>query len=106
MTAEREAAVKTFFDRERDLPAHHHVFVTKKPVPASWIVDVDGGAVFEGAPDDIEGFLFFIDEEPAANWAHRCRYVFQFKSGGRATANREWPPSETIYDKLERVERP
>jgi hypothetical protein len=106
MSPEREAAIKAFFDRERDLPASHEVLVTKEPVPACWVIDVDGEAIFEGAPQDIEGFLFFVDEEPSANWSHRCRYVFHFKSGGRAIAHREWPPNETIYDKFEKVERP
>ena len=103
--ADREAAVKKFLDREKDLPHHHQVFVTKKPVPAAWVIDLDGEAIFEGAPLDIEGFLFFVDEEPEANWAHPCRYIFFFKNGGLATANRQWPPSETIYDKFEKVQR-
>ena len=67
---------------------------------------MDGEAVFEGAPDDSEGFLIFVDEDPDANWAHPCRYVFQSGNGGRAIAWRKWPPSEKVYDKLEEAPRP
>lgn len=103
---ERDAAIERFWERERDLTAQQTVLVSRKLVPALHVVDVDGGQVFEGAPPETEGFLFWIDQEPSANWAHPCRYVLMFKSGGLASAQREWPPGETIYDKLDRIERP
>lgn len=102
---DRDVMIRRFWVREWQMPEHHEVRVSTKPIQASRIVDVDGGQVFEGAPDDIEGFLFFVDEEPAANWAHDCRYVFMFLSGGLAIAHREWPPTEGVYDKLEKVDR-
>lgn len=99
-------AVERFWDREREIRGWQNVFVSRKPVPALRVVDTDGGEVFEGAPPETEGFLFWIDEEPSANWAHPCRYVLSLKSGSVVVARREWPPGAEIYDKLVKIERP
>lgn len=89
-----------------ELAAHHQVFLSTKPVPLSHVSDVDGKAMFEGSPID-ESFLFWIDEEPDANWSHPCSFVIVMTDGsGLVRVPGGWPPVEAIYDKLEEIERP
>lgn len=105
--SQREQAIRRFWKLVGpELAAHHQAFVSKKLVPLSHVSDFDGRLVFEGSPIE-EAFLFWIDEEPDANWAHLCRYVVVFDDGsGFVSIVGEWPPVEVIYDKLEKIERP
>lgn len=39
-----------------------------------------------------EGFLFFVDFKPSANWAHDCAYAFVAKDGATDWQTATWPP--------------
>jgi type III restriction enzyme len=41
-------------------------------------------------------FLFFVDLEPEANWAHACAYAFVAETGETAWCDARWPPQESI----------
>jgi hypothetical protein len=49
-------------------------------------------------------FLFFVDLEPEANWAHACAYAFVAETGETAWCDARWPPRESIP--LIRKDRP
>ena len=53
----------------------------------------------KGAPSS--AFLFFVDLDPAANWAHACAYVFIARTGETAWCEAEWPPHESVTLKLQ-----
>lgn len=46
-------------------------------------------------------FLFFVDLEPEANWAHACGYAFVSKGKEVAWCDAEWPPHASIALKLQ-----
>jgi hypothetical protein len=46
-------------------------------------------------------FLFFVDLDPEANWAHDCAYVFIASTGEIAWCAADWPPHESITLKLQ-----
>jgi len=48
-------------------------------------------------------YVFFVDQMPAANWAHECAYAFVGANGRRAWADEQWPPDESI--ELRRIAR-
>jgi hypothetical protein len=39
-----------------------------------------------------EGWLFFIDDRPGANWEHACRYVFVGRGGNVEVVAGQTPP--------------
>ena len=41
-----------------------------------------------------QGWLFFIDDNPSANWEHGCRYVFVTTGGDFSTVPSTTPPRE------------
>jgi type III restriction enzyme len=41
-------------------------------------------------------FLFFVDLEPEANWAHSCAYAFVPPTGEPVWCEAEWPPHASI----------
>ncbi|MFA6109172.1 MAG: DEAD/DEAH box helicase family protein [Candidatus Latescibacterota bacterium] len=46
-------------------------------------------------------FLFFVDLEPEANWAHACAYAFVSPAGETAWCQAEWPPRASIELRLQ-----
>jgi hypothetical protein len=46
-------------------------------------------------------YLFFVDLEPEANWAHSCAYVFVPTAGEAAWCEAEWPPHASLVVKTQ-----
>jgi hypothetical protein len=46
-------------------------------------------------------FLFFVDLDPEANWAHDCACVFIASTGETAWCAADWSPHESITLKLQ-----
>jgi hypothetical protein len=40
--------------------------------------------------------LFFIDQDPRANWAHPCEYVLLCSDGRVIRLSHNWPPHESV----------
>jgi hypothetical protein len=81
-------------------------------VPANAVVLASAGEV---APRDVRtvvdkalptgpapsrAFLFFVDLEPEANWAHACAYVFAAVGKAAIWHEAEWPPHASIELRL------
>ena len=54
-----------------------------------WITE----EISKGIEVDPAEWAFFIDDEPMANWQHRCRYVFVHESGRVSVVSSTAPPS-------------
>jgi hypothetical protein len=48
-----------------------------------------------------KAFLFFVDLDPEANWAHACAYAFVARTSETAWCEAEWPPHASITLKLQ-----
>jgi hypothetical protein len=44
----------------------------------------------------VSAFLFFVDLQPEANWAHACSYAFVSPAGEAVWCEAEWPPEPSI----------
>ncbi len=78
----------------RDLLGHseqgRRIFAAKAEITATSVSTPTwrGEIALSGGP----GWLFFIDDVPAANWAHRCRYVLVSEDGGLHVETASTPP--------------
>jgi hypothetical protein len=43
-----------------------------------------------------EAALFFIDQDPLANWGHECLYVLVYPDGRVVYGESQLPPSDSI----------
>ena len=50
-----------------------------------------------------ESWLFFVDDQPQANWEHPCRYVFVDMNGDVKIYFEKTPPCAEIWNILELV---
>jgi type III restriction enzyme len=53
----------------------------------------------KGVPSS--AFLFFVDLDPEANWAHACAYAFVARTGETVWGEADWPPHESIKLRLQ-----
>ncbi len=70
------------------------VFVANKILDPRSIRDVDGESPLPDLPFEPEEKVafFFVDEEPSANWSHRCTWVLVRPSGKLVRVPHIWPP--------------
>lgn len=95
---------RAFVARVRDnvpelFAPHHRYHLSPKRVPFKEVKTAVGESVFRSMEivGSQEAHLLFVDAAPAANWAHRCYYVFIRPEGGFPLIIRaEWPPSEEV----------
>lgn len=59
-----------------------------------------------GRKISMDMFMFFVDMQPEANWAHACAYALVHACGVRSLHIAEWPPDEDIMKKMKPVIRP
>ena len=71
------------------------VYVMSDPVAANTVVETWKGAINLPAA---EGWLFFIDDHPFANWEHPCRYVVVDGATGEYTEIAARVPPDNIGD--------
>jgi hypothetical protein len=83
-----------------------NIYVMSDPVPANSVIEV----WFKDpiVLPDAEGWVFFIDDQPFANWEHDCRYAFVDAETGAYTeiAARMYPKSIEEMEELITVEVP
>jgi hypothetical protein len=85
------------------VPEKAGVFTSATLVDAARVRDALGNPLLsKGFPSP--AFLFFVDLEPEANWAHACAYAFVAETGETAWCDARWPPRESIP--LIRKDRP
>jgi hypothetical protein len=75
------------------VPAHAIVFVSTGELDPRMIRTAIGRSLTihtDTAPTS--AFLFFVDPDPDANWAHTCLYVFVSNSMEVVAYEAEWPP--------------
>ncbi len=88
----REAALTALTDR---LLGHslqgRRVYAANEAVTDTATVALWRGEVtLSGGP----GWLFFVDDNPGANWEHPCRYVLVSRTGALAVATATMPPKD------------
>jgi hypothetical protein len=88
---------KTFGSR---VPANGIVLASLTELDSGNFRNAIGVPVSCGGPP-AKGFLFFVDLDPEANWAHACAYVFVASTGETAWCPAEWPPEESTKLKLQ-----
>jgi hypothetical protein len=85
------------------VPKEHQVFYLQPWTTCTEVVDVHGAQIPGLGPLAGKIALFFIDQDPQANWEHRCCYLLMAPDGGFAKADHVWPPSDELHlTKLER----
>lgn len=105
-TARENATARFWKYASEGLTPEHQVRASRVPLLAGCVVDVMGAPVFEIALNDFKAFLFWVDEEPMANWAHRCRYVLVSENGTVVSVSREWPPADVFHNELDEIKKP
>jgi len=59
----------------KDKPENKIVYVYEKILPSGF--EIKSWGTTHTVPKEFpEAWFFFIDEQPDANWGHRCKYVF------------------------------
>jgi hypothetical protein len=89
----RERFWKEFGDR---IDEHRDVFAAEGRVLVEALRDVHGRPIPGGEGLSGEGWLFFVDLAPPANWAHPCAYVVLRPDADSAWLTHRWPPDDTI----------
>lgn len=85
---------RRFFAWARDhAPGAALYFVSAMPIAPSAVRDRLGRPVSEDAR---AAALFFVDEQPAANWGHACSYVFLSSDEHPLVVRHDFPPSRAI----------
>jgi hypothetical protein len=76
--------------------APHQVFVAEGPVLLESLRDVHGQLLpgLEGVKGSAS--LFFVDEQPDANWSHACTYFLLPDAGEPLELKHRWPPSDDV----------
>jgi hypothetical protein len=76
--------------------APHQVFVAEGPVLLESLRDVHGQLLpgLEGVKGSAS--LFFVDEQPDANWSHACMYFLLPDAGEPLELKHRWPPSDDV----------
>lgn len=92
-TAVRERFWKEFGKR---IEEPHTVFVAEGRVLLEALRDVHDRPIPGGEHLSGEGWLFFVDLSPEANWAHPCAYVVLRPSAAAVWLTHRWPPDETV----------
>ena len=71
------------------------IWATKEKLPAN--TTMEAGASIITSPGT-ESWLFFVDEDPLANWGHDCRYVFVDMNGKISSYKKSMPPGYERYN--------
>ncbi|MBI4616234.1 MAG: hypothetical protein HY720_21650 [Planctomycetes bacterium] len=80
------------------------VFVARGRVVVDALLDARGQRIPELSCEPREAYLFFIDHDPRANWAHACTYILVLADASEARAAHRFPPSEAVQ--LHAIEPP
>ncbi|MBI4703582.1 MAG: DEAD/DEAH box helicase family protein [Deltaproteobacteria bacterium] len=81
------------------LPAHAIVLASIEELDPKAVRNaLDRSVAVSTAP--ARAFLFFVDLEPEANWAHACAYALVSAAKETAWCEAEWPPHASIALKL------
>ncbi|MDA8408866.1 MAG: DEAD/DEAH box helicase family protein [Treponema sp.] len=83
---------KTFGDR---VPSGALVMASKSVLSPKTVKNALDRLIAPDASSE-EAFLFFIDLEPEANWAHACAYAFVSAERTGDWYEAEWPPQTSI----------
>lgn len=88
---------KTFADK---IPAHAIVLASGREIEPIAVRNALDKPLTTGVALT-RAFLFFVDLEPEANWAHACAYAFVSAAKDTAWCEAEWPPHASIDLKLQ-----
>ena len=78
------------------IPATHRAFVVPGPVLLENICDMHGKPLPELEGKRGPAAMFFVDEQPEANWSHACSYYLFPDNGEPIAIRHHWLPSEDI----------
>jgi hypothetical protein len=94
-------SIPTLLDyfREDETSAGSKLFFDPRPVKGP--IRNAAGKLIEAPASDSLIFLLFSDDDPNANWAHPCRYIFVSQDGILAEALSDYPPLEGMDRLLE-----
>jgi hypothetical protein len=71
------------------------IYISIEPLKAGQAVK-SWGHLYK-VPEDFQGaWLFFIDDQPGANWEHACRYVFVNTATGKYKVIKAGTPPDSI----------
>lgn len=89
--------VRRFWDEfGNQIPKHASVSVTTTEVYLKSVKDAMGMYIHSDSVFPENGFVFFIDMEPEANWGHDCAYASVPICGNTHWVKRNWPPAESL----------
>lgn len=78
------------------IPSKAIVMASMKEVDPKDITTAMGNHIIVDGKSPERSYLFFIDFNPEANWAHNCAYIFVSRKGKTIWCSAEWPPHISI----------
>jgi hypothetical protein len=87
---------KARFTRAVSVQAQDEVFYCEELIDAEQMKDAMDKVIPGLSQAKGEVALFFVDQEPMANWAHPCLYVLVHRDGSITQAQHYLPPAEEI----------